>query len=102
MGRYCYLWEFSVRPEFVPAFESAYGPEGDWVQLFRRDSEYIRTDLIQDREIPGRYLTIDQWKSREACLSFRERYHSEFESLDAECEQFTVEERFIGEFDLIG
>jgi len=102
MGRYCYIWEFHVRQDSLAAFESAYGPDGDWAQFFRRDPEYIRTDLLQDYEVQGRYLTTDHWKSREACYSFRERYRSEFESLDADCAQFTLKERCIGEFDLIG
>ncbi len=31
------LWEFEVKPGGEQSFESAYGPGGAWIQLFRRD-----------------------------------------------------------------
>jgi hypothetical protein len=68
---YCYVWSYVVRTECLPAFRTAYGPDGDWVQLFRRDPEYIRTTFLGDRDNPARFVTIDFWTSREACLSFR-------------------------------
>jgi hypothetical protein len=30
------LWEFEVKPGCEQCFESAYGPEGAWSQLFRQ------------------------------------------------------------------
>lgn len=62
---YCYVWSYVVRPEYVEAFRTAYGPEGEWVQLFRRDRGYIRTDLLADRDNPEHFMTIDFWSSRE-------------------------------------
>ena len=43
---YCYVWSYVVRPECLPAFRTAYGPDGDWVKLFQRDPEYIRTNFL--------------------------------------------------------
>jgi hypothetical protein len=51
------LWEFRVRTGKRREFEGVYGPEGAWVQLFRRGEGCICTELIRDVEIPCRYLT---------------------------------------------
>jgi hypothetical protein len=37
------LWEFEVKPGYEQSFEFAYGPEGAWTQLFRRDPGYLKT-----------------------------------------------------------
>jgi hypothetical protein len=98
---YCYVWSFVVRPECVEEFQSAYGPEGDWVRLFRRDPQYLRTDLLRDRDNPARFLTIDFWLTCEACASFRARFSADFEALDKFCERFTIEEIHVGGFDVV-
>lgn len=95
---YCYIWSFTVRPEFMKEFQAAYGPEGDWARFFASDPEYIRTDLLADRENPARFLTIDFWSTYEACLSFRERFSAQFEALDKSFERFMLEEVQIGSF----
>lgn len=101
MSTFCYIWDFLVHPEHVEAFEAAYGPEGEWVQLFRQDPSYLGTGLLRDRQTPGRFLTIDRWATQEACLAFRERFQSELADLDARCESYTIEERHLGDFALV-
>lgn len=98
---YCYVWSYLVRPEYLQAFRMAYGPEGDWVQLFGRDPEYIRTTLLGDRDNPARFVTIDFWSSREACVSFRERFRNEFDALDGSFERLTLPEVHLGDFDVL-
>lgn len=98
---YCYVWSYVVRSESLEAFRIAYGADGEWVQLFRRDPEYIRTDFLRDRNDPARFMTIDFWPSREAWVSFRERFGDEFEALDKRFERLTVSESQIGEFDVL-
>jgi len=39
------LWEYEVKPGCEERFENAYGPNGDWVRLFRNDSHYHETRL---------------------------------------------------------
>lgn len=90
-----------MRPEHVTAYERAYGPDGDWVRLFRRDPAYVRTALLHDRENPLRYVTVDHWQSRAAYLEFRTRFRAEFAAIDATCETFTRDERHVGDFDLL-
>ncbi|HWZ56193.1 MAG TPA: antibiotic biosynthesis monooxygenase [Verrucomicrobiae bacterium] len=99
---YCYIWSFAVRPESVKEFRAAYGPDGDWARFFGTDPEYIRTHLLVDRRNPARFLTIDFWSSREAFVSFRERFGSRFEALDKSFERFTTAEEQIGAFDALG
>jgi len=96
---YVYVWEFIVPHEHAAAFERAYGPDGDWVQLFRRAPGYVRTDLLRDFARPGRYLTIDTWESRGHWEEFRARFAAEFEALDAKCEGWTISETEIGRFE---
>lgn len=98
---FCYVWSYVVRPESLSAFHTAYGPDGDWVRLFRRDPEYIRTNFLGNLDDPTRFMTIDFWTSREACLSFRKRFASEFEALDKSFDQLTVEEVHLGDFEVL-
>ncbi|MBI5486443.1 MAG: nuclear transport factor 2 family protein [Deltaproteobacteria bacterium] len=98
---YVYAWEFVVRPECRAEFERAYGPDGDWVRLFRRASGHVSTDLLRDRGRPDRFVTIDRWKSREAWDSFRSTFSAEYEALDAQCAGLTVHERELGCFDRV-
>ncbi|MCA9727250.1 MAG: hypothetical protein KC729_06170, partial [Candidatus Eisenbacteria bacterium] len=70
---YCYVWEFLVTDQHRQAFETAYGPNGDWVRLFRSDPSYLRTLFLHDQENAEHYLTMDYWLSRAGYLAFRER-----------------------------
>ena len=97
-ARYLYAWEFLAAPGKAAEFKRVYGPEGDWVQLFRRAAGYIRSELYQDAANPQRFVTVDYWESEAACQEFRRRYAHEFEDLDVRCEEFTVKEREIGRF----
>lgn len=99
---HCYVWEYAVKPSRLSEFETGYGEGGDWVRLFRRDPTYLRTDLLRDRDEPNRFLTIDYWTSREACLAFRDRYRDEFDALDARFDSLTLRERHLGDFEVFG
>lgn len=82
-------------------FEKIYGPEGDWVQLFKKAKGYIATDLHQDISNANRFITIDSWNTKEDRDDFRKKYSKEFELLDKHCDGFTVREKLIGDFDSI-
>lgn len=96
--KFIYVWEYTVPAEHTAAFERAYGPAGDWVELFRKAEGYEHTELHRDVDTPGRYLTIDYWVSRAARDEFRRRFQREFDALDDHCERLTSRERQIGEF----
>ncbi len=92
------LWEFTVPPARQAEFESHYGPEGTWAQLFRRGTGYLGTELLKDRADPQRYLTVDRWSSHEAWLRFRDRFAAEYERLDRELEGLAARETPLGEY----
>ena len=93
------VWSFEVAPGGVAEFERAYGPDGDWARLFRRMPGYHGTELLRDVDTPGRYLTIDRWRSREDFWRFREAFRAEYVALDARCEAWTTRERLVGDFE---
>lgn len=99
---YVYLWEFDVPDETLAEFMRIYGPQGEWADLFRKGPGYLGTHLLCDRERPERFLTIDQWESREAYLRFRRDFAAEHEALDARGAASVVAERPLGEFEEAG
>jgi hypothetical protein len=95
---FLYVWEFTVAPDKQAAFERAYGPEGAWAQLFKKDPSYCRTELLRDSSSPTRYWTIDYWVSQAAQRAFRRKFSADFEALDLRCEALTLNERHLGDF----
>jgi quinol monooxygenase YgiN len=93
------LWEFQVKPECTSAFEQTYGPDGAWAQLFRQSLDYLGTKLLRDLNHPGRYLTIDQWTSRESFHRFKKDKQAAYTALDKQCENLTEKEIFLGDFE---
>jgi hypothetical protein len=93
------LWEFDVKPGCEERFESVYGPSGDWAQLFRRDLTYQRSLLLRDPFRDHTYLTCDFWESRNSYELFRQNNLDAYLALDRICEEFTLVERKIGEFE---
>ena len=95
---YAYMWEFRVKKEYTAQFEERYGPDGAWVRLFRQGNGYLQTELFHDVNIPGRFITVDYWTSKEAYENFRDEFHDDFTALDNDCEQLTESEQLIGAF----
>ena len=93
------VWEFRVKPGKQRRFEQAYGPEGEWVRLFGRSEEYLGTELMRDRDLRLRYMTLDRWRSRQAYLRFKKENLEAYREIDAQCEALTTRENLIGEFD---
>ncbi len=96
---FVYVWEYEVRPENRGAFLQNYSADGTWVTLFRKAQGYLRTELLEDRAAPGRFVTIDTWDTPEHHENFRREFASEFQQLDLHCETLTVSESLIGHFD---
>jgi heme-degrading monooxygenase HmoA len=92
------LWEFEVKPGGEQSFESAYGPEGAWVQLFRRDPGYLRSLLLKDPFRSRTYLTLDFWHSESAFQSFRSANYKAYLALDHSAENLTLRETHLGSF----
>ncbi len=92
------VWQFEVAEEHVAAFESAYGANGSWAQLFRSSSDYHGTELLRDAYVPGSYLTIDRWTSEDAFRAFRKEHDAAYEELDRSCDAVTSRETRIGAY----
>lgn len=98
---YKIIWEFSVPSDKIKSFEESYGSNGEWAKLFSKHTGYKYTDLLMDKNHPGRYMTIDVWLTKEDFLNFKSTYKDAYNRLDAHCEGFTTAENFIGEFESI-
>jgi hypothetical protein len=95
------LWEFEVKSGYQARFCEAYGPQGPWVRLFRTDSNFIETRLLQDPAHPERFVTLDFWLTRAAYESFRELNHQTYAAIDKTCEELTTRESLLGEFETL-
>jgi heme-degrading monooxygenase HmoA len=91
---YFLLWKFRPKKGLEENFEKAYGPEGDWVRLFRKGRGYVRTELYSNGN--GTYITVDEWDSREAFEEFKAKFRHEYQILDKKLQSLTDEETFIG------
>ena len=114
-AEYLVIWEFHVFEVHRAAFESAYGPCGAWVRLFRRDPAFLATDLLRDDSSKNdssrngknhnainpdstRYVTVDRWQSRQAYELFRQTHAAEYQEIDARCAEWTDREVCIGSY----
>ena len=95
------VWEFRVVAGKEEEFERHYGPEGTWVQLFRKGSAFLGTDLLRDREVRGRYLTVDRWKDLGSYEMFKSKFHDEYKRIDSQMEVLTEGETRVGVFDVV-
>ncbi|HEV8200554.1 MAG TPA: NUDIX domain-containing protein [Candidatus Polarisedimenticolia bacterium] len=96
-GAHVLVWEFAPAAGREAEFERAYGPDGDWARLFRRDPAYLGTELL--RGPAGRYLTLDRWRTRAAFEAFKKREAVDYAVLDRRMEALTSHEASLGTFD---
>ena len=101
MSMYVILWRFRTVVGQESEFERAYGPSGEWAQLFRRAAGYLGTELLLRRsDAESReYLTLDRWASRAAYEAFRVRRSGAYRQLDRRSEELTEEGTFLGAFE---
>jgi heme-degrading monooxygenase HmoA len=92
------VWEFEVAAGQRAEFVRRYGPEGDWVALFRRAPGYVDTRLLADRTSRTRFLTLDRWRSPEDYEAFQAQHRADYDALDRKCEGLTVREAHLGSF----
>jgi len=93
------LWEFEVKSGCEQGFERVYGPDGEWVRLFRGDANYQGTRLLRDTARDGIYVTIDLWRSRDAYERFRTAARGSYAAIDATCEGMIASERHVGSYE---
>jgi heme-degrading monooxygenase HmoA len=89
------VWRYRVRAVKTDVFLRAYGPDGEWVDLFRRGEGYISTELLRDTTDPAVFMTIDRWESRAAYDTFRKKFAEEYLARDSICSAFTEDEELL-------
>jgi heme-degrading monooxygenase HmoA len=95
---YIRIWEFQAQAGREKEFEKIYGPEGDWVELFRKSKAFLCTEVYRDLETSGRYVTIDYFSSQAAFQSFLKEFRERYDSLDQLGETVCASEKRIGSF----
>jgi len=95
------LWEYEVKSGSEKQFEDLYGPAGGWARLFRTDSHYRETRLLQDSFRSNVYLTLDFWTSRDCYEKFMSAHKAEYRAIDALGENLTASERRLGAYELV-
>jgi catechol 2,3-dioxygenase-like lactoylglutathione lyase family enzyme/heme-degrading monooxygenase HmoA len=93
---YVVVWQYRPLENKEREFRKAYGPDGVWVEFFRKGKGYLGTELL--REISGSYITIDRWDSREAYDKFSRQHEEEYRQIDLQCESLTASELKLGDF----
>lgn len=97
-GIYVRIWEFMAKPEARLEFENLYGPDGEWVQLFRRSKAFLGTEFLHDVSAANRYVTLDYFVSQAGFDRFLRDFRQEYEALDRRSDCVRAYEREIGAF----
>lgn len=87
---YVIEWDFLPAAGHEAEFVAAYGPDGAWVELFRRGQGYLGTEL---RPLPGKtgwFRTVDRWTSQEDYAAFRREFAAQYAQIDSACETLTA------------
>jgi heme-degrading monooxygenase HmoA len=93
------VWQLDAKPNAIAEFERAYGPRGEWAELFARADGFVAVELQRDTVVAGRYLVVDRWQSAADADAFFVRWRREYDALDRRCEALTVHEQPLGRFE---
>ncbi|HEX6643290.1 MAG TPA: hypothetical protein VF037_01350 [Gemmatimonadales bacterium] len=92
------VWEYEVPEARRAEFETVYGPQGDWVRLFRQGGGFRETVLLHDVVHEAVYVTLDRWTSRAAYEEFRVVHAAAYAAMDEAAAGLTTSERHLGTF----
>ena len=95
---YVIIWRYRVDPAELAKFEKAYGAKGEWAKFFSASPDYLGTELLADDERPGEYVTIDRWRSEEACSGFLADHEADYDRLDRRFQALTLTENRVGAY----
>ena len=93
------FFRYRVHPQQVRAFEHAYGPNGPWVEMFRRHPGFRRTRLFRHKSEPRIYITVDVWDCKASYDQFRATNADEYNRLDAQLAMLKLEEHLLGYYE---
>jgi heme-degrading monooxygenase HmoA len=94
------LWHFEVKPGNDARFQNAYGSDGDWAQLFRRDAHFRGTQLLHDFSQDHCFFTLDFWLSETAYQTFLASHQRAYDELDTAFAELTLSERHVLSFEI--
>lgn len=86
------VWEYEVVADLAAEFESAYGADGDWAQLFATEPGFLGTRLYQSVAAAERFLTVDLFTDIAAWQRLRQDQRDAYERLDARTAHLTSRE----------
>ena len=89
------VFTYQVDPGVASAFESVYGPDGEWAQFFQGAAGYERTELLRSE---ARYLVIDRWRSAAAYDAFVGTHSDEYRRRNDAAAGLYRHEEFLGRF----
>jgi heme-degrading monooxygenase HmoA len=92
------VFAYTVDAEAAPAFEAAYGPDGDWARFFRGGEGYLGTELWRDG---SRYLLVDRWRSAADYEAFLAGHADEYRRRSDAASALYREERVVGRFEAV-
>jgi heme-degrading monooxygenase HmoA len=93
------IWKFTIEQTNKKEFETHYGPNGSWAELFRKSPAYIGMMLLRDTSNTSVYLTIDMWQSEKDFEEFKRMYHDEYAALDTKMQRLTIKEELVGRYE---
>ena len=96
---YLIVWRFVVKRGRESEFEEHYGASGSWASLFARAEGFLGTQLMRDADGSRRYVTIDQWRSKDDFDRFFEANRTDYARLDALCAELTESEERLADSD---
>jgi heme-degrading monooxygenase HmoA len=86
------VWEYDVVEGLEAEFETAYGGDGAWAQLFASSSGFLGTTLYRSVAVGRRYVTIDRFVSGKAWERFLVDHNDAYHQLDSRTAYLTVRE----------
>lgn len=90
------IWKYSLKPERLADFETAYASDGPWAKLFARFPGYRGTRLFRDLANPNSFITIDSWEDKDHYEAMRAATKNEYAKLDPHFDEWTIEETHLG------
>lgn len=92
------VWQYKVAPDKQAEFEQYYGADGSWAKLFGQTTGFVSTTLIHHTTEPMTYMTLDQWSDELSFRRFMHEHKAAYDTLDAQCEGITIEEKYMGTY----
>jgi heme-degrading monooxygenase HmoA len=92
---YVIVWTYDVPLHATDHFIAAYGPDGDWAQLFAKGAGFLGVELYREGQT---FLTLDRWLSEAAFNAFQAAFGAHYQALDTKLAHLTSSQARIGAF----